>query len=71
MGWASGSELARAQIKAAKRIFHERNYLRAEFYSHMIDAFWDQDCDTLDEATGIDPIFDRVLKRKYKDLGYD
>lgn len=71
MGWASGSGVVMVLIRAAKRIFHERNYLRAEFYSHMIDAFWDQDCDTLDEATGIDPEFDAVLKQKYKKLGYD
>lgn len=61
MGWGSGSRLADRLIEAAKIAISDEDE-RSEFYAHMIDAFEDADCDTLDECMGSDPIFDRLLK---------
>lgn len=61
MGWASGSRLADRLIEAAKIAISDEDE-RSEFYAHMINAFEDADCDTLDECMGADPIFDRLLK---------
>jgi hypothetical protein len=66
MGWASGSDLARHLIRSIKK--HVSNTAsRKAVYHDLIVGFEDHDCDTLDEAKGEDPLFDKVLKARYKD----
>lgn len=57
MGWASGSEIAAAIVKEAKKAIPDKKK-RSKFYARLIDIFENADCDTLDEATGIDKLFD-------------
>jgi hypothetical protein len=64
MGWASGSRLAAELIEAAKASITSDDE-RESFYEQMIYAFEEADCDTLDEATGIDTAFDRVWEDLY------
>ena len=44
---------------------------RAEVYEHMIDSFLE--CDTelqeLDDCKGSDPVFDRIIKERFDDIG--
>lgn len=61
MGWASGSELARKLITALVATISEPGE-RYCFYLNMIDAFEDQDCDTLFECMGNDPQFDSAMR---------
>lgn len=70
MGWASGSRLAAELIEAAKVSITSEDE-RESFYEKMIYAFEDADCDTLDEATGIDDAFDRVWEDLYPSDDYD
>lgn len=70
MGWASGSRLAAELIEAAKATFASEDE-RESFYEKMIYAFEDADCDTLDEATGIDDAFDRVWDDLYPSDDYE
>lgn len=65
MGWSGGSEVARPLIVAAKKYVPES--CRAFFYKVLIDTLEHEDWDTRDEATGIDPIFDKVLNKMYPD----
>ena len=66
MGWASGSELL---IQVAKSV---RSYLSwkqprtnlVSFYEEIVDCLSSMDCDTIDEALGIDLALDLVILRR-------
>lgn len=70
MGWASGSRLAIELIEAAKASIASDDE-RESFYEQMIYAFEEADCDTLDEATGVDEAFDRVWEDLYPSDEYE
>jgi hypothetical protein len=70
MGWASGSRLAIELIEAAKASFSNDDE-REVFYEQLIFAFEEADCDTLDEATGVDDAFDSVWNDLYPSEDYD
>jgi hypothetical protein len=38
---------------------------RRVIYADIMDAFEQMDCDTLDEAQGIDPAYDAVFRERY------
>lgn len=59
MGWASGSSVARPLIETIKEQVAEES-VRLEIYKVLYDVLRDQDWDTVDEAMGIDPVFDQV-----------
>jgi hypothetical protein len=63
MGWAGGSGLFGAVIKAAKR-FIKDDKDRRKFYLATLPAFNDDDWDTQGECEGLDPIFDRILREQ-------
>lgn len=57
MGWASGSRIMSDIIAELKdRIWEDET--RQEVYSVLIEAFKENDCDTLNECYGEDPAFD-------------
>ena len=61
MGWASGSSLMDEIIDAAVEVGID-DVTRKEFYEKIIEAFEDQDCDTLQECEGKDTAFDAAIK---------
>ncbi len=62
MGWASGSALFSEVIAVIKRaVKNERQ--RVNIYEKLIDAFEESDWDTQDECRGLDPAYDKALKR--------
>lgn len=63
MGWASGSSLFADVITAIKD--HIPSKEKEGVYTALIDAFEDEDCDTLDECVGIDPKLDKILKKRW------
>lgn len=60
MGWARGAGFATAMIKTVQAFVPDGNARKA-IYATLIDACEDEDCDTLDECTGVDPCFDMAL----------
>ena len=64
MGWASGSALAASMVATAKKVFKD-NEARYQFYRIMIEEFEAFDCDTLDEAMGIDKMYDKAYNELY------
>ena len=65
MGWASGTEVARQMIEAIKRNVTDRKAKR-NLYVSLLDALESQDWDTLEEAEGIDPDFDKIVQKRYE-----
>jgi hypothetical protein len=69
MGWSGGSSLFAELIYILKKNVPD-DEVRREIYEHMVDAFMDQDWDTLDECTGEDDEYDAVYNSLYpKDEG--
>ena len=66
MGWSSGSDLAASMVMTAKKIFKD-NEARYQFYKIMINEFEARDCDTMDEATGIDKMYDKAYNETIGD----
>lgn len=64
MGWASGSEIAIPTIKAIQKHVKDSESRKA-IYREFLKAMTDNDWDTLDEAEGIDAIFDELVKEYY------
>ena len=60
MGWASGSDVAIDIAKGIKKHVKDKA-VRRKLYKVMVDVLRDHDWDTEDEATGIDPILDKIL----------
>jgi hypothetical protein len=65
MGWSGGSGIAADLIRAAKK--HVPESSRPAFYKVLVRVLEDEDCDTLDECRGMDPAFDRVMNKVYKE----
>lgn len=61
MSWSRGSGLF-AEIIDALNDADVDDSQREKIYQHLIEAFEDLDCDTLDECVGEDPVFDKVFK---------
>ncbi len=64
MGWASGSRLFGAVIEAIQPEITDEEKRKA-LYRKLIDAFRDEDWDTLDECVGEDPAYDAVYAEIY------
>lgn len=60
MGWASGSDVAYNMIKAIQENVPDDD-IRRVLYETLIDSLEDQDCDTLCECVGIDPVYDEFF----------
>lgn len=61
MGWGGGTDIAIGMIEA----FQKENIdpdVRKRLYETMLDVLTDRDWDVVDEAMGIDEIFDEVVK---------
>jgi hypothetical protein len=65
MGWASGTGLAIDVIRAAKK--HVSEASKPAFYKAFLVAMEDHDWDCQHEARGIDPAFDKALKKAHPD----
>lgn len=61
MGWASGSDIAIKTIKVIQKEVKDPA-ARKRIYEKFYDAMTDQDWDTVDEAMGIDEVFDEIAK---------
>ena len=68
MGWSSGSTIAIGVIKLAKSAVPEG--MKPKFYRGLIELLQDEDWDCEHDAEGIDPAFDRVLKKTMKEQGF-
>lgn len=68
MGWARGSDLFEAVIKATKKQVKSKKK-RKKIYRPIIDAFEEHDWDTLDECEGLDKAYDEIIAEKYPDDG--
>jgi hypothetical protein len=66
MGWSSGSRLFGDVIESLKKHVPDEESRQA-IYIDLIDAFEDFDCDTLEECTGEDEVFDDALKEAHPD----
>ncbi|CAB5221975.1 hypothetical protein UFOVP242_189 [uncultured Caudovirales phage] len=64
MGWASGSILAASMVATTKKVFKDKE-ARYQFYRIMIEEFEALDCDTMDEALGIDIMYDKAYNELY------
>lgn len=62
MGWGSGSGLMEDIIRGLKRKALN-DATRRRVYHVLVPVFLNADCDTLYELEGMDPVFDKVLKR--------
>lgn len=65
MGWAGGSELFEAIIRAAGP--RMGRVARKNFYKIVLKAFEDNDWDTQEECRGLDPVFDSLLPELEED----
>lgn len=61
MGWAGGSAIAIDIVEVISELVEDSSVKR-EIYEKLIDSLEEQDWDTQEEALGIDPVFDRLLK---------
>ena len=61
MGWAGGSHLMREIIDVLNEVGVEDSQKRT-IYTKLIEAFQNEDCDTLDECLGEDKVFDEALR---------
>ncbi len=59
MGWGSGSRLM-SDVISAMGEGEVAPTARVKVYGILIDAFENQDCDTLDECLGEDPAYDEA-----------
>ena len=62
MGWASGGEIAHDMIKGLKRRKMAPKD-REKVYACLIPSLFNGDWDTQGEMIGLDPAFDKVLKK--------
>lgn len=61
MGWSAGSGIAQPIIEAIRDNVPIAK-ARKRIYKVLLHSFESADWDTQDEAMGIDPVFDEVLK---------
>lgn len=59
MGWAGGSYVAIPMVESIAQNVTDSE-VRKVLYQDLLDALRGQDWDTVDEATGIDPLFDEI-----------
>lgn len=64
MGWAGGSELAEVLIRNIKKNVKD-SAVKKTLYKTIIVEFENQDCDTMCECLGIDPIYDSLFNEMY------
>lgn len=66
MGWAGGSRLFSEVISAIQPEI-ENAETRKEIYKKLIDAFEEEDCDTLNECCGEDQAYDEAFEELHSD----
>ncbi len=64
MGWAGGSVIVSRVARRVKGVVGDAEQRRM-IYEELVEAATDLDWDCLDEAEGIDPILDEVLRADY------
>ena len=62
MGWSGGSRVAIAIIEGVESLGDTE---RKHVLEVMLDALEGADWDCLDEAMGIDPVFDEIILERY------
>lgn len=72
MGWCGGGELMEKCVAAIQANVSD-DEARYRIYVDMVNAFEEEDCDTLYECMGTDPAFDRAFKEvgNYEEEEYD
>jgi hypothetical protein len=63
MGWSSGTDLVRKVAESIRSTVVEPQD-RKQLYLDLVSAAEDCDWDCQNEAEGIDPILDRILRRR-------
>jgi len=69
MSWSEGSEIMDMIIKAIKEKIDSED--KEVIYRDFIQYFEDNDCDTLEECLGEDPVFDRAYEEISKIYEYE
>lgn len=69
MGWSSGSRIFNGIIDAVKLEVADKE-ARKRIYEPIIEAFVDQDWDTLDECIGRDEAYDEIYAAMYPEEYY-
>lgn len=59
MGWASGSEIATKMIKVVSETVQD-DAAKTVIYIALAESLMDQDWDTIDEVSGICPLWDSL-----------
>ena len=62
MGWASGGEIAEDMVKGLKKAKVD-DKTRERVYKILIKSLFAGDWDTQGEMIGMDPMFDKVLRK--------
>jgi hypothetical protein len=70
MGWAGGSDVMTDIIRGIRPEIPDV-YQRERVYKPILEALEGCDWDTVDEAMGIDPAFDRVVKAMHPGWDWD
>lgn len=70
MGWAGGSYVMTDIIEGIRPEIPDV-YQRERVYKPILEALEGADWDTVDEAMGIDPAFDRVVKAMHPNWEWD
>lgn len=70
MGWASGSDIACDMIRAIRDNVQSHG-TKSVLYLTLLDTLEAQDWDTVDEAMGIDPLFDKAVYTRHPNWSED
>ena len=71
MGWSRGSQLMSEIITALEDNINTDDKSKELFYTHIIEAFEDLDCDTLGECLGESTIFDKAYHNFHPNIDDD
>lgn len=70
MGWASGTDIAEAVIKAVLEHVPEAE-TRKKIYRPIVEAMEEADWDTHNEVYTLDEVFDDLLREMHPDWDWD
>lgn len=70
MGWCGGTEFAERYIKVCKEYVKDEK-VRTKLYTEYIDFLTNEDWDTMEESLGIDPVWDKAMKKYYLDNDWE
>lgn len=70
MSWSHGSAVFAELIDVVQNVVKDDD-ARGQIYTKMLEVFVDEDCDTLGECLGLDPVFDQCYVDYFPDPDID